>query len=189
MNGLAPEVVGSPYPKASLLLRAGARLLDLAIANAFLLLGLRPGCVVALIYMLLADGLLGGQSIGKRLCGVKVMHLPTRSVARTRDSVLRNAPFGLMFLLGLMPELGGRALLVGALVILSVESWRCWRSPLGLRIGDVLAETQVVDGKVVAGAQVAARHTTAAPDPGRVMRAARVTQEVEKRRDIRCASL
>ena len=37
-------------------------------------------------------GCFQGQSLGKRLFGVKVIHLPTRSAARYRDSVLRNAP-------------------------------------------------------------------------------------------------
>ena len=62
------------------------------------------GSVVALLFLLLADGMLQGQSVGKRIFGVKVMHLPTRSAARHRDSTLRNAPLALVVLLGMMPE-------------------------------------------------------------------------------------
>jgi uncharacterized RDD family membrane protein YckC len=62
---------GSPYPKASLFLRAGARALDVALAwGLYMLLG-PAGPVVALLYLLLADGMMQGQSPGKRLFGVK----------------------------------------------------------------------------------------------------------------------
>lgn len=167
---------GSPYPKASLLLRTGARLVDLCVAWGFYVLGGDAGGVLALLFLLLADGMLQGQSVGKRLFGVKVMHLPTRSAARHRDSTLRNAPLALIVLLGMMPApLGAVAMVAGAVVIGGVEAWRVLRDPLGWRLGDTWAQTQVVDGKVVAGATVAAR-TPVAPEraPGRLMSAAKV---------------
>ncbi|MFN0061713.1 MAG: RDD family protein [Myxococcaceae bacterium] len=167
---MAESHLSPPYPKASLWLRGGARLVDLTIAWSGLFLGLRPGCVFGIVFVLLADGLLSGQSPGKRIFGVKVMHLPSRGAARTRDSVLRNAPFALMFFLGLMPELGAKALVLGGLVLFVAEGVRCVRDPLGHRWGDILADTQVVDGKVVAGAQAVARPPAAAADPGRAMR-------------------
>ena len=50
-----------------------------------------------------------------------------------------------------------------------VEAWKVYRHPLGARLGDVWAETQVVDGKVVSNAPA----LTIAPEgeraPGRVM--------------------
>jgi hypothetical protein len=81
------------------------------------------------------------------------VYVPSRSPARYRDSVLRNAPFGLIVLLGMMPEgLGRVAFFAGAAVIGGIEAWKVYRHPLGVRLGDVWAETQVVDGKVVTGA-------------------------------------
>ncbi len=51
-----------------------------------------------------------------------------------------------------MPEpLGPVAFFAGVVVIGGIEAWKVWRHPLGLRLGDVWAQTQVVDGKVVAG--------------------------------------
>lgn len=148
---VSEEESGSPYPKCSLLLRAGARLLDAGIAYGLYVLGGRPGAVLALLFLLFADGLLQGQSLGKRMFGIKAVYVPTRMPARFRESVLRNAPFGLMVLLGMMPELGKLAFYAGVVVIGGIEAWKVIREPLGLRLGDVWAQTQVVDGKVVAG--------------------------------------
>ncbi|WP_187345113.1 RDD family protein [Cystobacter ferrugineus] len=170
------EAAGSPYPKASLWLRLGARLVDVLVAWGFYVVGGGAGSVLALLFLLLADGMLQGQSVGKRIFGVKVMHLPTRSAARHRDSTLRNAPLALIVLLGMMPEpLGRVAFLAGLVVIGGVEALRVVRDPLGWRLGDTWAQTQVVDGKVVAGATTAARSpVTPARVPGRFLSAARV---------------
>lgn len=140
----------SGYPKASLLLRAGARIVDVAIAWALYWSTGPAGVVMALLYTLFADGMLQGQSPGKRIFGVKVVYVPTRSGARHRDSVLRNAPFGLIIILSMMPELGGRAFLAGLVVIGSIEALQCLRDKEGIRLGDTWAQTQVIDGKVQA---------------------------------------
>jgi uncharacterized RDD family membrane protein YckC len=162
---------GSPYPKASLFLRLGARAVDVAVAWGLAVVCGAAGLIVALLYLLLADGMLQGQSVGKRVFGVKVMHVPTRSAARHRDSTLRNAPLALVVLLGMMPAPLGMVAFGAALVAIGgVEGWRVLRDPLGLRLGDVWAQTQVVDGKVVAGATVAARGPVShAQASGRVM--------------------
>lgn len=157
------EQEGSPYPKCSLWLRAGARAFDIAVAFGLTVIGGSAGPVVALLFLSLADGLLQGQSVGKRLFGVKAMYVPGRRAAGYRESVLRNAPFALVVLLGMMPSpLGSVAFLGGALVIGGVEAWKVIRDPLGLRLGDVWAQTQVVDGKVVVGGQVLASASGAA---------------------------
>jgi uncharacterized RDD family membrane protein YckC len=106
--------------------------------------------VIALLYLLFADGMIQGQSPGKKVFGVKVVYLPTRQGARHRDSVLRNAPFGLIIILSMMPELGFKAFVAGIVVIGGIEAVKCWRDRDGLRLGDLWAQTQVVDGKIVA---------------------------------------
>src|SRR6218665_2895438 len=138
--------------------------------------GARGGGGGVVLFLLVADGMLQGQSVGKRIFGVKVMHLPTRSAARHRDSTLRNAPLALIVLLGMMPEpLGRVAFFAGLLVIGGVETLRLVRDPLGWRLGGTWAQTQVVDGKVVAGATTAVRSpVTPARVPGRFLSAARV---------------
>lgn len=169
----------SPYPKCNLFLRGCARVFDVAVAyGLFALLG-NAGLIAALLFLLFADGMLQGQSLGKRLFGVRVMHLPTRSAARHRDSALRNAPIALVVMLGMMPEpLGIVTFLAGALVIGGVESIAVLRDSLGQRRGDLWAQTQVVDAKVVIGATVAERTSdVAATAPGRAHLAARTRRD------------
>jgi len=187
------EQLGSPYPKASLWMRLGARIVDVAVAWGLCVVCGAAGEVVALLFLLLADGMLQGQSVGKRIFGVKVMHLPTQSAARHRDSTLRNAPLALIVLLGMMPPpLGMVAGLAGLVVIGGVEALRVVKDPLGWRLGDTWAQTQVVDGKVVAGATVAARTpVTVARVPGRYLSAARlrrIRHFKKSRRGKPCAS-
>jgi uncharacterized RDD family membrane protein YckC len=188
---------GSPFPKCSLWLRAGARVLDLAIAYGLNAVGGRAGLVMAFLYLLLADGLLNGQSVGKRLCGVKVLYLPHRVAARFRESVLRNAPLGLVVLLRMMPDetlapgasssgpsAGAIAFFAGAVLIGGIEAWNVLRHPLGMRLGDSWAETQVVDGKDVDASEVMDRGAQhAARAPNRVTR-----QPADVGRSARCAS-
>lgn len=174
---LVREEEPSGYPKASLLLRAGARIVDVMIAWA-LYVSLGPaGVVLALLYILFADGMLQGQSPGKKIFGVKVVYLPTRSGARHRDSVLRNAPFGLIIILAMMPELGARAFFAGLAVIGSIEALQCLRDKEGLRLGDTWAQTQVIDGKV----QADQPQRVARPEEARAP--ARLKQQLPLRRE------
>ncbi len=136
------------YPRASLFLRTGARLVDVVIAWAIYQSTGPAGIVMSLIYVLFADGMLQGQSPGKKIFGVKVIYLPTKSGARHRDSVLRNAPLGLIVILSMMPEVGFKAFLGGLVVIGGIEALQCLRDPDGVRLGDLWAQTQVIDGKV-----------------------------------------
>jgi uncharacterized RDD family membrane protein YckC len=142
-NGEEPR-----YPKASLFLRGGARLIDVAIAWSLSYATGPAGIVMALLYTLFADGMFGGQSPGKKIFGVKVIYLPTQSGARHRDSVLRNAPFGFIIILRMMPELGLQAFFAGLIVLGGIEALQCLRDTDGIRLGDVWAQTQVIDGKV-----------------------------------------
>jgi hypothetical protein len=75
------------------------------------------------------------------------------------ESVAAGASFG--------PSAGTIAFFAGVALIGGVETWHVLRHPLGMRLGDVWADTQVIDGKDVAaggvlerGGQAAAR----APD-------------------------
>ncbi len=166
----AETETGSPYPKCSLLLRGVAKAVDLCVAAGIYNVTGAAGTVMALLFLLLADGMFAGQSPGKRLAGVKVVHLPTRAASRFRESMLRNAPFGLVVLFGMMPPpLGQVAFLAGTVVIGGVEAYRAVRDPLGWRLGDIWAQTQVIDGKVVAGSGELTDSPEGARAPGRVM--------------------
>jgi hypothetical protein len=154
-----------PYAKADLTLRGLARGFDFAVALA---LGLAApfvvGPLLAAGYLAVADGLFHGQSPGKRLFGVRVVVPARRISAGLTESVERNAPFAVVALCWALPLLWPVFVLVG-LPVIAVESWRAWRQPLGLRYGDVLAETQVVDGKVMVTDPVTAALGAVSPAP------------------------
>jgi hypothetical protein len=163
-----------PYAKADLTLRGLARGFDFAVALA---VGLAApfliGPLLAAGYLAVADGLLHGQSPGKRLFGVRVVVPARRASGGFTESMQRNVPFAVVALCWALPLLWPVFLLVG-LPVIAIESWRAWHEPLGLRYGDVLAETQVVDGKVMVRDPLPARlrAATTAP-PGQAARTGR----------------
>jgi len=164
---------GSPYPKADLVLRGLARIFDLLLAYALARVAGPVGPLFACIYLLVADGLIHGQSLGKRIFGVRAMLVPRGArqgrPAGYRESVLRNAPFALLGLFYGVTLVGWVMLFVVGVPILAFEAWMVWSDRLGIRIGDIFADTQVVDGKVVTRIEVTATHelrAVAPPGPG-----------------------
>jgi uncharacterized RDD family membrane protein YckC len=156
---------GSPYPKADLILRSLARLADVAIAVALSRVPTEVGPLLAAFYLLVADGLMSGQSIGKKTFGIRTVVVPRRAPAGYRESVLRNAPFALVAIFYAIPVLWPVLVLAGVPIV-AFETWMIWTDRLGIRIGDIFADTQVVDAKVLSRAEEVARPLTpVAPTP------------------------
>jgi uncharacterized RDD family membrane protein YckC len=147
------------YPPADFRRRAIARAIDLLVALApMLLVPAGHPFAVALLSMallLFGDSLFGpGRSLGKRLAGLRVMVLSTRRPAGVRESVLRNG----LFVLGLAPALAGApsplaaAALACIIVLEAAVALRPLTRDLGQRrLGDLIAGTQVIDGRVALG--------------------------------------
>jgi uncharacterized RDD family membrane protein YckC len=164
MRDARPE--GSPYPKADLSLRALARFADFTLAFVLGLAAPSVGPLLAAFYLLVADGLLHGQSIGKRIFGIRTMVVPRRAPAGYHESLLRNAPFALVALFYAVPILWP-VFFVAGVPIVAFEAWMIWTDRHGVRIGDIFADTQVVDGKVpVGGAEVAGLSSITPAPPG-----------------------
>jgi hypothetical protein len=143
---------GSPYPKAALLPRAVARASDLTLALLLSSFPGKAGVLAGLLYLLVADALWHGQSVGKKIAGIKVVHVPTRTSADIRHSMVRNAPFALAFLFTAISILGWLLFLLIGLPLILFEGYMVYTDSLGIRLGDIFADTQVIDAKVVAGA-------------------------------------
>jgi uncharacterized RDD family membrane protein YckC len=146
MRDARPE--GSPYPKADLTLRGLARLADFALAFVVARSAPQIGPILAAFYLLVADGLMSGQSVGKRIFGVRTVVLPSRAPAGYHESVLRNAPFALVAVFWAVPLLWPLLLLAGVPIV-GFEAYMIFTDRLGIRIGDIFADTQVVDAKVL----------------------------------------
>ncbi len=149
MRDARPE--GSPYPKADLTLRGLARAADFTLAWIVAQSAPQIGPLLAAFYLLVADGLMSGQSVGKRIFGVRTVVVPRRAPAGWHESLLRNAPFALVAIFYAVPLLWPVLFVVG-LPILGFEAYMIFTDRLGIRIGDIFADTQVVDAKVLSKA-------------------------------------
>jgi len=126
--------LASPYPKADVGKRVSAAMIDgLLLATAWSLYQ-RSNSMAALIagaaYLLLRDAL-HGRSIGKFLFGLVVISLETGKPCTRTTAVRRNLVF----------------LLPGAnIVAVFLEAMTILRDAQGQRLGDRIAQTQVVEG-------------------------------------------
>jgi uncharacterized RDD family membrane protein YckC len=128
------------YPKAQVLNRFIAKFIDVIIVAAVANLGL-VGWLAGMAYLLIADGFPGGQSIGKRVIGLQAVVPDAREVASFKESIVRNLPLAVGYLLLLVPYIGW----VLILAITTFEALLIVGNDQGLRVGDEFAHTQVLD--------------------------------------------
>ena len=128
------RAVASPYAKADIRKRVAAAATDASIVATSILLyqRLQSPALLAFgaVYLLVRDGA-GGQSLGKLLFGLVVMSVETRRPATLGHSVRRNMLF-------VLPGANVAALFLEAMTLVRDEQ--------GQRLGDRLAQTQVVEG-------------------------------------------
>jgi len=86
---------------------------------------------LAMVYIVFRDGLFGGQSIGKKILGIRVVHMDGRPISYV-DSSFRNV----MFIFYPIYALTAAVIVIEALVSL--------RDPQRRRLGDRIAKTCVV---------------------------------------------
>lgn len=129
------------YPKAQVLNRGIAKLIDLFIVAAVGQVIVPVGFLAGLAYILIADGFAGGRSIGKRLIGLQTVLPDRHEAAGFRESIIRNMPFAVAQLAFAVPYVGwivsGAIIAFEAILILGNEQ--------GRRLGDEVAGTQVLD--------------------------------------------
>jgi hypothetical protein len=113
---VAKLIEGAVYPRAYVLNRFIAKLIDLFIVVAADEVAPPVGFLSGLAYILIADGFAGGRSIGKRLVG-------------------------LAQLLFAVPYVGW----IGSAAVLAFESVLIVGNEHGRRLGDEVARTQVLD--------------------------------------------
>lgn len=126
--------------KASLLNRLIAKFLDLLIAAVLYELPFRISFLLGMIYLAIADGFLYG-SPGKRLIGLKTVIREGQKEASFRESIIRNIPFIVAYFLYPIPFVGWLI----ALGIVGFEFFLMLGNPNGIRLGDELAKTLVLD--------------------------------------------
>ena len=129
------------YPKATVLNRFIAKLIDLFLAAAAAEVIASVGFLAGVAYLFVADGFAGGRSIGKRLIGLQTVLPDIREPAGFRESIIRNIPFAAAQLLFSVPYVGWLA----SAAIVGFEAMLIIGNEQGRRLGDELAGTQVLD--------------------------------------------
>ena len=129
------------YPKAQVLNRFIAKLIDLFIVAAAAELVDPVGFLAGLAYLLVADGFAGGRSIGKRLIGLQTIVPDAREAAGFRESIIRNIPFAAAQLAFAVPYVGW----IASAAVVAFEAVLIVGNEQGRRLGDELAGTQVLD--------------------------------------------
>ena len=129
------------YPKAQVLNRGIAKLIDLFIVAAADQVIVPVGFLAGLAYILIADGFAGGRSIGKRLIGLQTVIPDRREAAGFRESIIRNLPFAVAQLAFAVPYVGW----IVSVAIMAFEAVLILGNEQGRRLGDEVAGTQVLD--------------------------------------------
>jgi len=135
-------------PKANVLHRFIAKFLDFLIVAACAKLIPPIGFFAGVAYLLIADGLWEGQSVGKRIIGLQTVKvsgggagLPAGQAGSFQESIIRNVPLAMGWIAGVIPYVGW--LLVGG--VIALEALLIIGNDRGLRIGDEIAQTQIID--------------------------------------------
>jgi hypothetical protein len=138
--------------------RCLAKALDMiAIVFASLVLPHPVGVFIGLIYILIHDGLPGGQSLGKRVFGLRtVMFDGTEGGGHGQatpcdfaESALRNAPLGAATFFAIIPFWGWFISVLLGVPMIAIEIYLMVTRPQGARLGDVMADTRVVLAKSI----------------------------------------
>jgi hypothetical protein len=150
----AKKEEGQPLPsisRADPVHRSLAKALDFLIVATLYQIPLPVAPLGGLAYLLLADGFREGRSVGKWLMRLQVIPShdssspAVRPVPLFRESILRNTPFAVAYLLLWIPFIGKVLGGVVMVAVVGLEWLLVLGNPGGLRFGDQWAKTQVIN--------------------------------------------
>jgi len=133
------------FTRAGLLVRTVAKILDFIIIAAAAEVVPKAGFFGGLAYLLIADGLFDGRSLGKKLIGLRVVSADTLKPCTFKDSILRNSIFGIAYLISKILWFGWIFILAAA----ALEFIILLGSKEQMRLGDEIAKTIVIDSSQV----------------------------------------
>lgn len=140
------------FPKAGLLERFLAKFIDFLIMGALFAFPTAVGPLAGTTYILISDGLNGGQSIGKKIIGLKVISAREfESHSDFKMSIMRNSVFAFPvlwhYIIGWIPYLGAVLTFLGWATVMGIEIALIYADEFGARFGDRIAGTYVVPAK------------------------------------------
>ena len=131
--------------KISTLTRCIAKGIDLGVIIMLSLILPPAGAFLGFLYTLTHDGLYKGQSLGKYIFQLKVIHLKNDEPCTLRESMIRNATLGVATFFGIIPFWGWIILIVLGIPLVALEIYLMVTLENGGRLGDVMADTRVVE--------------------------------------------
>ncbi len=140
------------FPKTELLERLLAKFIDFLFVGALFTFPSFIGPLAAITYILISDGLKGGQSIGKRIVGLRVISTTGANMpCDFKQSIIRNGSFGILialwFVIGAIPYIGKFIVLLGWAAVVATDLFMINADESGARFGDRLADTLVVGAR------------------------------------------
>lgn len=136
--------------KTRVMNRVIAKVVDLVLVVAVAVILPYPlGPLLGFVYSLVADGLnfgsFKGQSVGKKLMKLQVIHTKTKEPCSYRDSVFRNAPVGIATFFAIIPLWGWLILALIGIPLMVMEIYLMLSVENGHRLGDVMGDTEVIE--------------------------------------------
>jgi hypothetical protein len=142
----------SSSAKVNIVSRVTAKLIDLFFV--FFVAALLPypfGPLLGFTYSLFGDGMnfkiFHSQSIGKKLMKLQTISTVTKKPGTYKDSALRNTPVGIATFFGIIPIWGWLILGIIGVPLMMIEIYLMLVVDSGHRLGDVMADTEVVEFK------------------------------------------
>lgn len=136
------------FSKTEYLERFLAKFIDFLAAGALFMIPGFVGPLAGTTYILISDGLKGGQSLGKRIIGLRVAALDTGAPCDFRKSIIRNSPFAVLiifyYIVGWVPYLGKLLGAAAFLAVFGIEIALIYTDDRGARFGDRIARTLVI---------------------------------------------
>ncbi len=130
--------------KVARLSRLIAKAVDLFLVFCLSVLFFPLGLILGILYLSICDGLMEGQSVGKRFMGFAVKSLEDGSPCSYRQSVIRNLPLTIPLLLCVIPFWGWLLGFFLGLFLIGLEVYLLYNLDSGHRLGDVMADTSVM---------------------------------------------
>jgi uncharacterized RDD family membrane protein YckC len=130
--------------KTAKLTRLIAKAIDFFIVLILTIFLYPIGVILAGIYISFCDSFQGGQSVGKKFIGLKVVSSEDGSPCTYKQSFIRNLPILIPLSLAIVPIWGWVISFILGSVLILLELYLLITLDSGLRLGDVMADTTIV---------------------------------------------
>lgn len=124
--------------------RLTAKLIDLFIVLLLSGIFYPITLIFGLVYAAFADSIQNGQSVGKKIIGLRVISVDDGSPCNPKQSFVRNLPILIPLFFSIIPIWGWMFSFLLALPLIGLEIYLIYNLHSGHRLGDVMAETTVM---------------------------------------------